>query len=367
MPINAIRQKTTVTLSLSLFFIILLASLIMPMFSDHSSELTWLGWGTVALMGALVLYTKYTPWQTYHPYIVVCVSAFALVPFILLTGGVFSQYTVLLPLFPVLVSMVANERATWFMGVGSMVFVVAMTLNHAYLSDLHYQLAHSDMLVLRAFWLNVAVIISCIFGISFTRVHRLYGRRFEEQANQDKLTGLANRNTLLNQLDEQLNDAANTGDWISVLLVDIDQLKLINMQRGQQAGDECLRVIALVLHQHIRARKDVLGRYGEAEFAVIMQGVNQSDTHKIAEKLRHRINEAKIEHQGQVVNASVTIGYSCLQADHVVDANQLLTAADRAVYTGKREGGNQVVGAEEAIVTSILLKESKIREYEVLN
>ena len=155
-------------------------------------------------------------------------------------------------------------------------------------------------------------------------------------ANEDPLTGLANRRQFLMQLSESL-----TGDQaVAVLLIDVDHFKRINDQYGHPTGDQVLRRLGQILLQHTRV-EDVVARIGGEEFAVLLKGTLAVTARAAAERIRAAVAQEvwQVLTKGEAVTVSVGVAHS----DDGRDEHQLMVLADRRLYRAKHQGRNQVV------------------------
>jgi two-component system cell cycle response regulator len=166
-------------------------------------------------------------------------------------------------------------------------------------------------------------------------------------ATHDPLTGIMNRRAILDQLNRELSRARRTdsfgaGFGLSIAFMDIDHFKHINDQCGHQAGDEVLIGIANIFKNNLRLY-DSFSRLGGDEFLVITPDIDQENRHNLFERLRTII--AASLHRTCSGDVSVTVSIGVATADAQSDEDQLLNAADTAMYQAKREGGNRVVYA----------------------
>jgi diguanylate cyclase (GGDEF)-like protein/PAS domain S-box-containing protein len=165
-----------------------------------------------------------------------------------------------------------------------------------------------------------------------------------EQVLRDALTGLCNRRCLEERLDQELRRARRSGTPLAVLLLDLDRFKEVNDQHGHAAGDVLLARFARLLEESVRA-DDVVARYGGEEFTVILPGAGAREALKVAEKVRRRTQRLSIE-AGERRLGEVTVSIGVASHPDCGDwPEELLEAADRALYRAKREGRNRVVTA----------------------
>ncbi|MDP9467657.1 MAG: diguanylate cyclase [Chloroflexota bacterium] len=162
----------------------------------------------------------------------------------------------------------------------------------------------------------------------------------EARAAHDRLTGVANRETLLSTLNSEIERATRHHKWLSLAFIDIDRFKPINDTYGHHTGDAVLREIAGLIRDNIRA-SDLFGRYGGEEFMLILPETNPEDATVVAEHLRRLVMEHRMQVAAQQpMRVTISIGVagdvgSQLQADRLVDQ------ADAAMYAAKSLGRNR--------------------------
>lgn len=169
--------------------------------------------------------------------------------------------------------------------------------------------------------------------------------QLEVLAMTDSLTGLANRRHFGDQLAREAIRAAETGQPLSLLTLDIDRFKAINDQHGHPAGDAVLRRVALLLEEEVRAN-DLLARVGGEEFAVLAVDTGAIEAGQLAERLRAAVEAGSPVAVGRAsipVTISVGVVSRRIQAGELARApERLLAAADDALYRAKRNGRNRV-------------------------
>jgi diguanylate cyclase (GGDEF)-like protein len=159
-----------------------------------------------------------------------------------------------------------------------------------------------------------------------------------EQATHDGLTGLLNRSSILEKLDDELSRAARAGTPVSVLMADLDRFKAINDTHGHLVGDAVLREAARRLKSAAR-RYDSVGRYGGEEFLIVLPGCDASDAAVQAERTRDAIGATPFLTPAQPVPVTVSVGVAC--SSHCAPET-LIREADEALYEAKGEGRNRV-------------------------
>jgi two-component system cell cycle response regulator len=166
-----------------------------------------------------------------------------------------------------------------------------------------------------------------------------------EMAITDPLTGLFNRRYMETHLASLVEQAANRGKPISVLILDIDFFKSVNDGHGHDAGDDVLREFALRIRKSIR-NIDLACRYGGEEFVIVMPETDIAVATVVAERLRRRIaNEPFVIQNGSnSLDVTISIGLADL-CEPEDNAATILKRADQALYRAKRDGRNRVVQA----------------------
>jgi two-component system cell cycle response regulator len=159
-----------------------------------------------------------------------------------------------------------------------------------------------------------------------------------EQATHDGLTGLLNRTSILDKLDDELARAARTNTSVSAVMIDLDRFKSINDTHGHLAGDAVLQEAARRLKSAAR-RYDSVGRYGGEEFLIVLPGCEAADAIVQAERLREAIGATPFLGPLQPVVVTASLGVAC--SSHWA-AEVLVREADNALYAAKAAGRNRV-------------------------
>lgn len=168
------------------------------------------------------------------------------------------------------------------------------------------------------------------------------------QARCDGLTELANRRTFDLQIEHEVEVARTGNTDCSLLLVDIDHFKTVNDTFGHLAGDEVLRQVSRVLReQTLRMRsgdRALIARYGGEELAVLLPGIATTGALRIGEGIRAAIEQTTIEFGEHMIAVTASVGVSTFPR-HGGTVQELIAAADAALYRAKSEGRNSVVSA----------------------
>jgi len=162
-----------------------------------------------------------------------------------------------------------------------------------------------------------------------------------EQAIRDSLTGCFNRRYLDETLERELSRARREGYPLALVILDLDHFKQINDTYGHQAGDAALKELANQLRSDIR-HEDVLCRYGGEEFVILMPRMPLAIAAERAERWRRAIGEIRVRF-GSFELAFTTSAGVAAYPDHARMPDDLMQAADQALYVAKNEGRNRVV------------------------
>jgi diguanylate cyclase (GGDEF)-like protein len=162
-----------------------------------------------------------------------------------------------------------------------------------------------------------------------------------EWATIDPLTDLFNRRYFRQRLEEEFHRARRYNLPLSLLLLDIDDFKSVNDRFGHPAGDAVLRSIADLLRRSVRAF-DVCCRYGGEEFVLVLPGSDADDALSTARRVRQAVEAQRLPVRADEppVGVTLSIGSITLRAGDAVD--DLIAAADEALYEAKRCGKNQI-------------------------
>jgi diguanylate cyclase (GGDEF)-like protein len=163
-------------------------------------------------------------------------------------------------------------------------------------------------------------------------------------AATDPLTEVANRRTLDQTLRHEWFRAQRSGKPMSVLMIDADHFKAFNDRHGHQCGDEALRALAAVIRANVHRPADLVARYGGEEFSVVLAETDSKGARQIAERIRADVEQLPLV-GGDESPMTVSIGISTWSTATDISLEQLLFAADKALYQAKERGRNRVVVA----------------------
>jgi diguanylate cyclase (GGDEF)-like protein len=172
----------------------------------------------------------------------------------------------------------------------------------------------------------------------------------EEQASEarvDSLTGLANRRALEEILAAEISRAQRFAHQLAVVLLDLDRFKEINDSFGHAAGDVMLRAVSRLLTSLAR-QGDTVARWGGEEFVVVMPEATLDVARSVAERLRRKVASGPVTITGGGGDVTVTVSIGvAVTGDGVSMMDDLLRAADAAMYFAKRNGRNRVATIED--------------------
>ena len=169
-------------------------------------------------------------------------------------------------------------------------------------------------------------------------------KSIRDEGTGDELTGVTNHRSFQEILRHQWRRTARSRLPLTVLMIDVDGLKQFNEARGQQAGDESLRQIAVTLVQEIQRPGDVVARFGGDEFAVLLAETDAAGGLSVAERMRHAVENLAMSWgpkvEGQML--TISVGVATTVPSPQEQPGSLLATADRALSSAKRNGRNRV-------------------------
>jgi diguanylate cyclase (GGDEF)-like protein len=176
--------------------------------------------------------------------------------------------------------------------------------------------------------------------------------QLRQQATKDELTGLGNRREFDRQLQEEWQRNARFQRSFALVLLDIDLFKKVNDTHGHQIGDAVLRHVSSLLAGQVRV-VDRLARYGGEEFGLIMIETNRSEARDTVDRLRVLLEQTPciIPEKNLTIEVTISAGVAAMPED-ADNLDQLLAAADAALYSAKRLGRNRVVTTKMRATTS---------------
>jgi len=164
---------------------------------------------------------------------------------------------------------------------------------------------------------------------------RLYAQA-EQRARVDELTGLWNRRHLMERIQVEIGRHSRYGGTFSLIILDLDSFKAFNDSYGHIEGDKLLKQLGTVLKGAVRDADEAF-RYGGDEFAILLPQTSIKDAREVAERVRHRITS---EIKAGSTSMTASLGLASWPVDGIA-INEVISAADKALYYAKQSGGDQ--------------------------
>lgn len=187
-----------------------------------------------------------------------------------------------------------------------------------------------------------AVLSSLLNVVGSVKAIYNYTKQLEFYATRDPLTQLYNQRVFWDFLDYEIERAKRYNYKFALLIIDLDNFKMINDHYGHAFGDKFLIEIASILEKNKR-KGDILARYGGDEFTFILPLCDLSQAVSVAERIRERVNNFKmVAPDGKEVNTTISVGITIFP-DHAETPKDLFVIADTLMYKAKKEGKNKIV------------------------
>jgi diguanylate cyclase (GGDEF)-like protein len=172
-----------------------------------------------------------------------------------------------------------------------------------------------------------------------------------QMAITDALTGLFNRRHLDETLDDMFEHSTRLHEPLTLAMFDVDHFKRVNDRYGHQAGDVVLAQFAQQL-RHLARDIDRIGRYGGEEFMVLLPGTVADAGVTFAERVRQEVEKHQFEYDGGNLMCTISVGVAGWQHPRIHTRQQLVKAADDALYVAKAVGRNKVVKFDSVVFNS---------------
>ncbi len=174
-----------------------------------------------------------------------------------------------------------------------------------------------------------------------TQELKALNEKLSQQALTDSLTKVPNRRAFFQRLSEEIDRSKRYRHSISVALFDVDHFKKFNDMEGHLYGDQALKTIAQTLSTQVR-KTDMIARYGGEEFILMMPETGPDGGFEKCQRLRAAIEALTLQGKQQEAFLTVSIGLACFP-EHGASPENLVEAADNALYQAKEQGRNRVV------------------------
>ncbi|WP_062200829.1 GGDEF domain-containing protein [Demequina salsinemoris] len=240
-----------------------------------------------------------------------------------------------------------QDRARWTMGIfglAAFLYVEFLVAPGSGLVPLDSELNRDVEAVIRvamAAHIGIDVALMQYRFVSSRGILEGVARYAELRASTDELTGLYNRRPMIERLEELAG--ARAGGY-AVAVVDVDEFKTVNDAYGHEVGDRMIQAVAETMRKHFR-EGDLVSRWGGDEFLVALAGVSREDLLSLLERLREAVRSAPLECEGRSLTVTVSVGAAMGVAGG--DPDDVIAAADRALYRAKEAGRDRVVVLDE--------------------
>jgi two-component system, cell cycle response regulator len=160
------------------------------------------------------------------------------------------------------------------------------------------------------------------------------------RATHDSLTGIANRDVVLDALRREHSRQAREGGSFCIVLLDVDHFKSVNDTYGHLSGDAVLQEVVRRVNSTVRAH-DTVGRYGGEEFLIVAPSSGAEGVLRLSERIRLAIEAKPIATEAGEISVTVSLGLAVSSETAPLDSKMMLSTADEALYRAKAEGRNR--------------------------
>lgn len=175
--------------------------------------------------------------------------------------------------------------------------------------------------------------------------------QLERISNQDELTGIHNRRYFNARFEAEFKRAKRNQSSLAVIIADIDHFKSVNDNHGHLVGDACLKTVAQIILNSGARPMDILARYGGEEFILLLPDTPIEGARHVAERIRHSIESSLVTHAEMKLSITISVGVAAQTPSSRDEGEQLVAAADAALYAAKDGGRNQVIVAPANLST----------------
>ena len=166
-------------------------------------------------------------------------------------------------------------------------------------------------------------------------------KQLSDLATLDYLTGIYNRRYFYELAEKEISRSRRLKKQLSLILLDLDEFKLINDTLGHSAGDAVLKFVAQLFLERLR-KYDIIGRFGGDEFLILLPETNISDAQNLAEELRGLLENSEIHFEDQIIKSTASFGVASFFLQQTAPFEDIVRRADKAVYIAKESGRNCV-------------------------
>jgi len=337
-----VTMKITLIISLVTIFV----TLVRPMVSELPEIFTFLGVLNASIFLALWAAFKRGFWESYSPIILAVVINLILLPMVVISGGIDSQYTPVVTVLPFGLMLIG----TFHSALGTIIFWsfawIALYFWQPTNLDLSFSPWQEGKLASQVFWLIGSSAVAMAVSLQFENIKRRQQKSLLALAEHDSLTGVYNRRGMERVLSTELLLCDRTQQKLTVMIVDVDNFKLYNDINGHPAGDKILATVANTLSKNTRAGQDTITRFGGEEFVIILRDTDEQSAAIAAEKFRSQVEALNIPYEkDKPTPLTVTLGFYSTTGKGETQSH-IINQADKALYHGKVNGRNQAINAE---------------------
>jgi diguanylate cyclase (GGDEF)-like protein len=238
-------------------------------------------------------------------------------------------------LLPIIASAITLSRVTTLLETG-LIAASILYIQSQFVTDNFWSLATSSDFLVRVFPL---LLVAYIVTMLSSDIQKGFNR-LKISSETDELTKLFNRRALMQLAEKLFSQAIRQHSTISVIMIDVDNLKTVNDRYGHEAGNLLLINVAHSI-SHVLRDQDMAARYGGDEFVVVLPNCEAVQAEFVAERIIDNFNHANFRYQGIEIELSASMGIaSCPQHGATIDS--VIHSADKAMYASKRQGPNLI-------------------------
>jgi diguanylate cyclase (GGDEF)-like protein len=167
-----------------------------------------------------------------------------------------------------------------------------------------------------------------------------------KKSQTDKLTGLNNRASYDDIIKAEYRRSKRTLSPLSIIVIDIDNFKVVNDNFGHLTGDNCLIRLSVIIKKSIKRESDVAFRYGGEEFCLVLPSTDAKGAMSLAERLRKNIKEELFEYHNKLINITASCGVFTYEQQENIKLENIFEYADKALYQAKSTGRNKTIAFE---------------------
>lgn len=167
---------------------------------------------------------------------------------------------------------------------------------------------------------------------------------FNDLITKDELTGLYNRRYVDERLPADIVKSTLNEMPLSIIFMDIDNLKEINDTFGHVYGDKTINQVTNLISDCIRKDEDWAARYGGDEFLICLNNTNSEEAYQIADRIRCKTAELRIRTNGKIIHTTASLGVYTTRSSSTLTVEEVIALADNRMYEAKKSGKNSTIG-----------------------